>query len=417
MAEVRKTQPLQQRLAIVDPNTGQPSDYFMKYIALHGGAITDVDALVLELQAQLGAKADKVTQINTGTGLTGGGDLSADRTFALTTTGVTPGTYGSATKSAVITVDAYGRITAITEVDITGTGGGGGGGGGSTTFSGTKWRIVYDLSMAQYLSGDNNAAADEIEMRATAGGADQCTGGTAISSSDFSGSFAAANAFANDGSSSGWVSSGGVPGAWIGYDFGSAKSVKEINLLPRNGIPGESPTNGVVQYWDGSAWQLAWPLFDNTNWSAGVAKNITQPNTGERWRIYVVSATGSGVLGFNKVEMRSAIGGADQCTGGTPAASSFYNGSYLPENAFDGTSSEWATQNGAAYSGSWIGYDFHTAKNIVEVALTARAAADGISGGLTFNVEKFDATTNTWTVVGTHTTSGFAGGETKVIAV
>lgn len=128
MTEVRKTQPLQQRLAIVDPNTGQPSDYFMKYIALHGGAITDVDALVLELQAQLGAKADKITQINTGTGLDGGGNLSANRTIILKDTAVTPGTYGSSTKSPVITVDQQGRLTGVTEATISGGGGGGGGG-------------------------------------------------------------------------------------------------------------------------------------------------------------------------------------------------------------------------------------------------------------------------------------------------
>ena len=45
--------------------------------------------------------------INTGFGLTGGGDLSADRTISLANSGVTAGTYNSAT----ITVDQYGRVT------------------------------------------------------------------------------------------------------------------------------------------------------------------------------------------------------------------------------------------------------------------------------------------------------------------
>lgn len=54
----------------------------------------------------LGNKADKTVKISAGTGLTGGGDLSANRTLSLAASGVTAGTY---TK---VTVDAYGRVTA-----------------------------------------------------------------------------------------------------------------------------------------------------------------------------------------------------------------------------------------------------------------------------------------------------------------
>lgn len=112
----QKPQPLQQQNPIVDPNSGKASEYFMRYIALHGGSLNDLDGAIE-------SKADKVRKILPGVGLSGGGDLSADRTLDLANTAVTPGTYGSATKSAVITVDPQGRLTTVTEAPISGGGG------------------------------------------------------------------------------------------------------------------------------------------------------------------------------------------------------------------------------------------------------------------------------------------------------
>ena len=67
-------------------------------------------------------------QINTGSGLGGGGDLSANRTLyilpagvddsMLTTTGVTAATYGSAENVPVFTVNAQGRVTGVTDTPI-----------------------------------------------------------------------------------------------------------------------------------------------------------------------------------------------------------------------------------------------------------------------------------------------------------
>ena len=67
-------------------------------------------------------------EINTGSGLGGGGDLSANRTLfilpggvddsRLTTTGVVAGTYGAADSIPVFTVNAQGRVTGVTNTPI-----------------------------------------------------------------------------------------------------------------------------------------------------------------------------------------------------------------------------------------------------------------------------------------------------------
>ncbi len=57
--------------------------------------------------------------IATGTGLTGGGDLSANRTIALANTAVAAGSYGSATAAPTFTVDAQGRLTAAGSATVT----------------------------------------------------------------------------------------------------------------------------------------------------------------------------------------------------------------------------------------------------------------------------------------------------------
>jgi hypothetical protein len=57
--------------------------------------------------------------ISAGTGLSGGGDLTADRTLSLANTAVTAGAYGSSTQVAALTVDAQGRLTDVSNQAIT----------------------------------------------------------------------------------------------------------------------------------------------------------------------------------------------------------------------------------------------------------------------------------------------------------
>ena len=58
-----------------------------------------------------------VTQINTGTGLTGG-PITTTGTIALANTAVTAASYGNASTVGTFTVDAQGRLTAASNVTI-----------------------------------------------------------------------------------------------------------------------------------------------------------------------------------------------------------------------------------------------------------------------------------------------------------
>lgn len=117
-------QPLSKQFALVD-QAGLPTDYFIRWAQERqidiGAAISEAQAQTLIDAAVLAFAQSR--HINSGTGLSGGGDLTADRTLALTNTGVTAGTYGSATKYPVITVDAQGRLSLVTEQTVSGGGG------------------------------------------------------------------------------------------------------------------------------------------------------------------------------------------------------------------------------------------------------------------------------------------------------
>lgn len=67
-----------------------------------------------KIQAQLTVLFGRT--LTAGTGLTGGGDLSANRSFAITNTGVTAAAYGGANAIPVITLNAQGQATVASTI-------------------------------------------------------------------------------------------------------------------------------------------------------------------------------------------------------------------------------------------------------------------------------------------------------------
>ena len=81
-------------------------------------AIAITQSQVSGLVTDLGNKADKSVTATAGAGLTGGGTLGANFSFALATVGTAQTNLGSASKTVTISTDAYGRVTALSEQAI-----------------------------------------------------------------------------------------------------------------------------------------------------------------------------------------------------------------------------------------------------------------------------------------------------------
>lgn len=81
-------------------------------------AILITESQVTNLTTDLAGKVPTTRTITTGTGLSGGGDLSADRTLSISNTAVTAASYGSGSAVATFTVNAQGQLTAAATTSI-----------------------------------------------------------------------------------------------------------------------------------------------------------------------------------------------------------------------------------------------------------------------------------------------------------
>lgn len=125
------------------------------------------------------------------------------------------------------------------------------------------------------------------------------------------------------------------------------------------------------------------------------------------WRINITQSATLGIAysSISGLEFRATPGGADQCSGGTAIADSYYGAGYEPENAFDhDTSTEWASAIGLPH---YIGYQFAAPVSVAQVAVIATDAAYGSKSeapGI-FTIEYSD-NGSSWTTAASPATQG-----------
>jgi hypothetical protein len=159
---------------------------------------------------------------------------------------------------------------------------------------------------------------------------------------------------------------------------------------------------------------------------ASTEEGTEEPSTARRyWRIFVtaIQTMSAASVGIAEVEMRATVGGADQCVGGTPAASTDTGGSFPASNAFDGSNSTRWNSTGAGNTNfgtpQWISYDFGTPVDVAQIALTSiNSAAPTFNdrAPAAFRLES-SPDNSTWTTEQSWTTGSWAQSETKTFNV
>lgn len=147
---------------------------------------------------------------------------------------------------------------------------------GSPHGSHLYWRLAIDGVQNSAVA----AAVGEVEFRATPGGADLCSGGTATADAIFSGSYPASNAFDNNDATL-WSSTnkGSFNTAWLKYQFAAPVSVAEVAVKARSdGFSHTSPREIKVQWSDDNVvWTTAWSIENQTSWSVSQLRVFTDP--------------------------------------------------------------------------------------------------------------------------------------------
>lgn len=288
------------------------------------------------------------------------------------------------------------------------------------------WRVK---ATTMHGSSSNFCAAQEVFFLTDWDGP-QASGGTPISDSAYP-SLPATNAF--DGTNAQWASNGTGTASYIGYDFGSAVTLKEVWYTPRgdssylqiftaadiDGSPDGSTWTTVVS-WTPATWEQGVPQTKVVQGSKP-ADGTAGAGAHRYWRLLARSlpaypaGSGQAVMAAKEVEWRLTAGGGQAATGGTPMAGTEFGGSFSADKAYDANGTTVWASHGVGLD--WIGYDFGSAKQIAEMAYTSRDDASYTQIWDTAVVQSSDDGVTWTTAVGLLTAAAWSQNQTQVFTI
>ncbi len=218
---------------------------------------------------------------------------------------------------------------------------------------------------------------NELEMAATTGGTNLCTGGTPFTSTTYGGFYAVTKAF--DGNiTDGSVWAGPDKYGTIGYQFAAPVEINEIRIAPYSDIFDTLPRILRVESSDdGVTYTLEWVVITYNNVTYNTISSFPRQPEQDEYRYWaLLNFEGAGGSGYRdmvvvEAEFRETPGGADATGSGTALASASNGGGQTEASAFD-------NNNGTLfYSGypippdQYLGYDFGSGndKQITEIML------------------------------------------------
>lgn len=237
----------------------------------------------------------------------------------------------------------------------------GGGGAGAHRY----WRLYFPNTEPGF---NYYVAVAEVEMRATVGGADLCSGGTASASMSSADAY---KAFDNDTGTS-WAGSSGAGDKWLSYDFGVARNVVQFKITNA----GSNFQQGVKLQWsdDDSTWTDATPLMAAAISAAGSSQTYLVAGTKSYWRLYITKLNGWYYANIAELELRGSIGGSDVTSPASPARAS--PGDASMASAFDDNASTYWRSDFNTTGPYWIWFALGEDVDIAQLMLTSGSAAD-----------------------------------------
>lgn len=245
------------------------------------------------------------------------------------------------------------------------------------------WRIHIVSNVSGNLSSITEA---QFHTGNTGYGSDVVAGGTASADSEFSGLFAAHNAFDEEWrtniDNTRWISTNTALPHWLQYDFGAGNEKAITGASMASPADAGAGSFDVKYSDDGSGFTTLWSETGLTSWGSNGFRHFTDPGAASYsgsphgthlyWRILQTERDGGNANAISEAEFRATPSGADQATGGTATASAEFDGTTGAAKAFDNDNATlWAST--ATNPPHWLRYQFASAVAVAEVTIRARS--------------------------------------------